>query len=166
MENPSQKTSSRRRLWDGRRLQGLCVYCGRNRPKTDSQGCDDCCKKKYQYTKKCSTPAKQRAYRQRVRQEVLQKYGGKCECCGESQTEYLTIDHINGDGGLERRQKSGTKAGNAYAFYLELKAVPRRDDLRVLCYNCNNSFAHYGYSPACCKRKNVAEEKGNPSSLP
>jgi hypothetical protein len=100
---------------------------------------------------------KQKNYRKMVRTEVLIKYGNKCNCCGESRWEFLAIDHINGDGNKERIKRLGTNnAGcSSHMFYLKLRKEPKRDDLQVLCHNCNQSFGHYGYSPGCpsCKRK-------------
>jgi hypothetical protein len=42
-------------------------------------------------------------YRVRMRAELHAAYGGRCACCGEARPEFLTIDHIYGDGASERR---------------------------------------------------------------
>ena len=68
---------------------------------------------------------------------VLDKYGGCCVCCSESEKIFLTIVHINDDGGKERRELYGIKDGSAYQWYLKLKREDKREDLRVLCFNCN-----------------------------
>jgi hypothetical protein len=89
--------------------------------------------------KACSSAAtKVRGARRRA--AVIAKYGGACACCGETRLEFLTIDHING-GGAEERGRTGTN------FYITLHKAPKRDDLRVLCMNCNWAIGMYGYCP-------------------
>jgi hypothetical protein len=39
---------------------------------------------------------------------VFNHYGGECICCGLADTAFLTIDHINNDGHLDK------KSGNRY----------------------------------------------------
>ena len=34
--------------------------------------------------------------RTKNKERIIEAYGGKCECCGESIFEFLTIDHRNG----------------------------------------------------------------------
>ena len=81
--------------------------------------------------------------RRKVREEVLQHYGGKCEICGESHIECLTFDHINGDGNKHRKEIN--KNGVSFVYWLKNNGYP--DDIRVLCWNCNCSIGSYGYSP-------------------
>ncbi len=76
------------------------------------------------------------------RQRVIEVYGGKCERCQETRWEFLSIDHIAG-GGKEERQLHGD--GDNLLRYLRKHEYP--DGYRVLCYNCNNSLAKYGYCP-------------------
>src|SRR5262249_34066577 len=78
----------------------------------------------------------------KLRDEVLDRYGGCCACCGESCKDFLTIDHINGGGSRERRTfKKG------YSWYLYLRKAELRADLRVFCANCNIAFLWLGYCP-------------------
>jgi len=69
----------------------------------------------------------------KLRLNVIEGYGGKCELCGEDDPHCLTIDHINEDGAEERKMIGGT-----YTFYRKLRDnnYPR-DNYRLLCYNCN-----------------------------
>lgn len=60
---------------------------------------------------------------------IYDHYGNKCSCCGESTKAFLTIDHINGDGGEDRKA-----SGNMYKRIVEA-GFP--DTLRLLCFNCN-----------------------------
>lgn len=78
-----------------------------------------------------------RGWRDAVRERVIAKYGGKCECCGEANPRFLSLDHINNDG-REHRKGKGT-----VVIYLEAEALPYPNDrLRLLCYNCNIGRAH------------------------
>lgn len=85
---------------------------------------------------------KQQADRQ-LKAEVMEAYGGKCECCGEDHIEFLTIDHVNGDG-AEHRSALG-KGRRVYAD-IKRQGFPK-DKYRCLCLNCNISLGFYGYCP-------------------
>lgn len=73
---------------------------------------------------------------------MIQKYGGKCACCGETEPMFLTFDHINNDGHIER--KSLRESGANLVRRIELTD---REDIQVLCYNCNCAKGHYGVCP-------------------
>ena len=88
---------------------------------------------------------KNKKWRVRLRLEVIQGYGGKCACCGEDRLEFLCIDHINGGGRKELREKFNNRS---YTFFNWLKKnnFPAQD-YRVLCHNCNMARGLYGYCP-------------------
>jgi len=88
------------------------------------------------------TKRKQREYRAKVRERALLAYGGKCTCCGESNLHFLTFDHING-GGVKERKLTGMTGST---FYLSL-LKNHRDDIQVLCFNCNCARYFYGECP-------------------
>lgn len=67
----------------------------------------------------------------RLRFEVLHQYGGCCSCCGETIPEFLCFDHIEGNGTKERR------SGLAGETFLRRLKKEHRDDIRILCWNCN-----------------------------
>lgn len=94
---------------------------------------------------------KRRENNRRKRQQVIEMYGGKCACCEETEIEFLAIDHINGGGGAERKGFKGN------TFYWHLAKTPKRDDLRVLCHNCNMAIGFYGHCPHERKRYQAAE---------
>jgi hypothetical protein len=77
---------------------------------------------------------------QALRIAVFQAYGNRCVCCGESQYQFLSIDHINGNGKYDRKQKGGA---NWYGYLL--KNHP--DHVQILCYNCNMAKALFGVCP-------------------
>jgi len=79
-------------------------------------------------------------YTQALRKLVVDKYGGKCVCCGESNIEFLCMDHIGG----KKNHPLADMPGNKYSKIIKL-GYP--DSLRLLCHNCNMSLAFYGYCP-------------------
>lgn len=81
----------------------------------------------------------------KVKAEVIRNYGGACKCCGETNRQFLNIDHILGGGKNHRKTISKTGSGG-YAFYLWLKkrGYPQ-DNYRLLCSNCNSAVGHHGF---------------------
>ena len=74
---------------------------------------------------------------------VINTYGGKCTCCGESELSFLTIDHINNDGKQERQIM-----GESYTFYRNLIKRGFPNNVQVLCRNCNwGKYVNRGICP-------------------
>lgn len=122
-----------RRQWRARRKSnGLCLDCGL--PVSSDNYCHACLFRK-------------QTRRRALKIECLEAYGGlhcSCKGCDESHWEFLSIDHIHGDGAAHRRA-IGRKGGGG--FYLWLKQNNFPDGFRVLCMNCNASRGYYGYCP-------------------
>jgi hypothetical protein len=57
-----------------------------------------------------------------------------CACCGESNTKFLSIDHINNDGASHRRSL-GLKNGSGLYKWLKKEKYP--SGFQILCFNCN-----------------------------
>ena len=87
-------------------------------------------------------PLKARARLRKKKEMVFNYYGNKCECCGETIKEFLTIDHIMGGGGKHRKQK-GVK--NSIYLWLIRNNFPK--GFRTLCMNCNFARGHHHYCP-------------------
>lgn len=87
-----------------------------------------------------------RNFRQRLRKEILKKYGDKCACCGESAYEFLAIDHINGGGNKHRREIS-PKNCTSTSIYQWLKRNNFPDGFQILCHNCNMAKSLYKMCP-------------------
>lgn len=107
----------------------------------------------------CSKPevrAKSRAYgkaaRRKLRNELLEAYGGKCACCGESRKEFLAIDHVNGDGGQHRKEVGARGVYN----WLRKNGYPK-NGFRLLCHSCNLARGLYGYCPHELEGARVAQ---------
>ena len=84
----------------------------------------------------------QKRYRQKLRVEVLETLGSKCQKCGFSDIRALQIDHINGGGSKEL--KSLGKCGSRYTkFLMNIKNLGKDDKeklfskYQLLCANCN-----------------------------
>lgn len=111
-----------------RRKIAVCSICGQNKEMAfDSWYCNECQNEK----RKRDTILNKKM--------VFEKYGGKCWCCGESIFEFLCIDHFDGTTVRERK--------TSYMVYLELLNSPKREGIRVSCFNCNSARAHYGECP-------------------
>src|SRR5437899_2006489 len=80
---------------------------------------------------------RERVRRLNRRRQVIAAYGGQCACCGETTTEFLAVDHINGGGAAHRTSVSGH-------LYLELERLGYPSDgYRLLCHNCNQALGLY-----------------------
>lgn len=69
--------------------------------------------------------------RDRIRAECLIAYGSCCSCCGETEPEFLTLEHINRDGAAHRE-----KVGQWVYGDLKRRGWPN-DGYTLLCWNCN-----------------------------
>jgi hypothetical protein len=85
--------------------------------------------------------AKERGRRYIVqwRNAVFDHYGWQCECCGETEPKFLTIDHINNDGAEHRKQ-----IRSAVSLYRWLCMNGFPEGFQTLCYNCNCGRARNG----------------------
>ena len=93
--------------------------------------------------------AAQRRTREKLRTSVFEHYGNKCACCGEDRWEFLTIDHINGDG---RKHKKEVR--NRLHSWLRLNNYPV--GYQVLCFNCNCGRS---INKGICPHKNIPKNK-------
>jgi hypothetical protein len=88
--------------------------------------------------KRCMQQRKRHAER---RLKILEHYGRRCICCGETQIEFLSIDHVNGGGYKERKDRG------IFGLYQYIIKNNYPDRFRILCHNCNQSMGFYGYCP-------------------
>lgn len=65
---------------------------------------------------------------------VVNHYGGKCYCCGETAISFLTIDHKNNDGNKHRRNNSLNGSRQTYSWIINSGFPPI---FQIACYNCN-----------------------------
>ncbi|MFA5130461.1 MAG: hypothetical protein WC477_06150 [Patescibacteria group bacterium] len=96
--------------------------------------------------------AKERKKRLSVKERVINGYGGKCECCGETLLDFLTIDHINNDGAKHRKEFG--RAGKVHRWIIS-NNFP--EGFQVLCFNCN--YSKYFNSGKCIHQINKESEQ-------
>lgn len=100
---------------------------------------------------------RQKQYNRNCRLETIARYGGCCICCGETQFEFLSFDHINGNGKAHRKI---TGKGNTFVRWLIRNNYP--DDIQILCHNCNLAKGFYGMCPHQIQREIAAIESKYP----
>lgn len=99
--------------------------------------------KEYYRKNRIAVLAKKREQDRKSKQAIIDAFGGKCVCCGEDQFEFLTVDHIKGDGHAHRK-----RIGRGRRLYNDiLKTGCCKNSYRLLCFNCNISRGFYGYCP-------------------
>lgn len=80
-----------------------------------------------------------KAKRQRVKDAVFGAYGGyRCACCGETERQFLTLDHMSNDGAKMRRENFGSRTYAGYRTYAWLLKHSFPKGYQVLCMNCNH----------------------------
>jgi len=70
--------------------------------------------------------------RLRARLKLIEDLGGECKRCGFRDPRALQIDHVNGDGAVDRIEFPNT---NNARFYKEVRENP--DRYMLMCANCN-----------------------------
>lgn len=93
----------------------------------------------------------------KVKQQAMELYGdSRCACCGESNLGFLTLDHITPvECGKGARGRFG---GCNFYKYLRSRGWPMRDEIQVLCCNCN--FSRY-WNEGQCPHKGLLADRFN-----
>ena len=96
-----------------------------------------------------ANPDKMRFYRKKhtikLKDETFAAYGGRiCKCCGETESRFLSIDHIEGNGNVHRKLL-GNGGGKDFYTWLRKNSYPK--GYQVLCYNYNIAKGHFGFCP-------------------
>jgi hypothetical protein len=82
----------------------------------------------------------QKRLRMRSKIYVLKMYGGECALCNTDEMAVLSIDHINNDGYKDRKLSHSQYE----ILKRNLQNGQKRDDLQVLCMNCQFRKRIYG----------------------
>jgi hypothetical protein len=85
-------------------------------------------------------PINSKLNRQNIIEQTFEILGSICVLCGETNKHFLTVDHINDDGNLERHIGSIGVKQKILNNILESK-----ERYQILCYNCN--FGKYRLNP-------------------
>jgi hypothetical protein len=101
------------------------------------------------------TRVKAQAKKDRARRKaiILAAYGDFCACCGENEIEFLSIDHIKGDGAKCRKLRK--QSGDSLYNYLVRNRFPA--GFQTLCFNCNVAKK----TGAECPHKRIVMSKMN-----
>ena len=136
------------------RALGLCAKCYhgnylRGRTEADPLYVSKEAKKRY-YKHKNIIMEYGRVKSRRLKWDTIKKLGGQCACCGCKTPEFLTVDHVNGDGAKHRdysaRNRGGRRCSKTIYRDIRREGYPR-DKYRVLCISCNFSIGVWGYCP-------------------
>lgn len=92
-----------------------------------------------QYAKRSADHLKWRIKRKQL---IIDAYGGRCACCGDTHYEFLSLDHIDGSGAEHKR-----RVGRSAIYNDIRKRGYPKDNFRLLCVNCNFALGLYGYCP-------------------
>jgi hypothetical protein len=84
------------------------------------------------------------SYNQKIKDEVFEKYGKVCSCCGETEPVFLTIDHVFGGGARDRKSASDKN------LYSRLKKQGFPPGYQTLCWNCNCAKGLRGTTRGIC----------------
>lgn len=78
----------------------------------------------------------------RLKNEIIEAYGGKCVCCGETTTEFMTIDHAYG----RANDQEPRRTGKDLYRWLKKMGFPQ-DGFQLMCFNCNSARGFLGRCP-------------------
>lgn len=88
-----------------------------------------------------------------LRVQMFDAMGWKCACCGETNPQFLTLEHINGDSSTHyygRKDKVPAHRVQS-STYVEVRKAKRSgwdpSEYEILCMNCNFAKGHYGQCP-------------------
>lgn len=72
----------------------------------------------------------------KLKNECLDHYGKECICCNEKIIQFLTIDHIEGNGNVQRKKLFGYNISGIHIYrWLKKNNFPK--GFQILCMNCN-----------------------------
>jgi hypothetical protein len=77
---------------------------------------------------------KMRKWRLKLKQRAVNALGGKCVCCGETELLFLTLDHVNEDGGTHRKSDDRARSTKLWQQMLSGEC---NYEMQVLCANCH-----------------------------
>lgn len=106
----------------------FCTACNKHEAPPSKQLCDFC---------RAYNRRKYKEYYNRRREIVFDFFGDKCACCGETERMFLSVDHINNDGNIQRKQTTDGGRDMYRKLTNAILAGNPPKDLQLLCRNCN-----------------------------
>lgn len=115
----------------------------------------------YKNTCKACEAKRERA---RLKLAMFDALGQRCNCCGETHPDFLTLDHVKNDGAELRLSRvirnakqlglkpsaieRGNRRWNEQQIYrLAIREGWPKDKYQVLCMSCNFAKGHFGECP-------------------
>lgn len=110
-----------------------CFVCGTeenlcNRPNSTYKG------RSYWFCRECKSDRVKKYY-DKKRELVFSEYGEVCFCCREVEQKFLSIDHVNNDGNLDRWPSGSRVVGVQLYSRIVKEGFPKK--YQLLCMNCN-----------------------------
>ena len=139
-----------KRVYYKRVKENRCAHCGHPLD-SDTRLCSTCRRSTNDASIKNQRKNKLIAFRHYSNNEVPY-----CDCCGETELNFLCLDHINGGGG-KHRSEIGVAGGHGMYRWIIKNNFPK--GYRVLCANCNLSYGIFGHCPH--QKEDVNESKKN-----
>lgn len=112
----------------------LCYSCNKPIPYEKNMNSKLCSKECKKIWKKLTNKKRRKILIKEVFFHYSQNGKISCACCGEDNLEFLTIDHINGNGNIHRKKIKSEKMSNIYVW---LKRHKYPEGFQILCMNCN-----------------------------
>jgi hypothetical protein len=129
---------------------GLCPRCGKRPPTNNYTTCEICRTHVRNYIKdrgkndptwEEARKGRRKNWWYKIRTEIFEAYGGPiCNCCGETEIEFLQLDHIDNNGGNHRK----SYGNNKYKLYADIRKEGYPPKYQILCANCNSAKAKFG----------------------
>src|SRR5438477_9503721 len=113
-KNKSKREKELRAIW---RKNGMCTACSAYPLIPGKSTCVRCRDLHFQRNKDLKAAA-------------IKAYGGQCNCCGETQSQFLTIDCIAGN-------HKDHKVGYGSTLYRWLRDKQYPPEFQLLCIDCN-----------------------------
>lgn len=118
-------------------IQYHCKVCGKEMRREYIKAHPDRIKETNANTRKKLGPGYWRKKHQQFKLEMLEAFGKVCECCGETEITFLTLDHIHGGGAKHRKA-----VGQAKILRQLRDAGWPKEGYRILCMNCQFGYMH------------------------
>ena len=122
---------ARRDYENNHKIQNLCRTCPQSLAKGSKIYCEYHREKAREYGR-----IKSKKSIIRLKQECLDHYGKECSCCGENIIQFLTLDHVKGNGNIHRKKLFKHNVGGEHMYrWLKKNNFPK--GYKILCINCN-----------------------------
>lgn len=78
----------------------------------------------------------------KIKTQIFEHYGMKCNCCDEREFKFLTLDHI-----IDNPKQKKKAKNNQITVYVWIIKNNFPEGFQILCFNCNIAKGLYGKCP-------------------